>query len=99
VTPTTEGGKATPEPPIDLLNDEPEPTASEFVDFTYYGEFIPAGLERLPRDAEKPRFWTLTHDIVCTLGHKKTEAAYDEYLHIGYYAFLDRCGPSRQRGK
>jgi hypothetical protein len=42
-TPTTEGCKAALEPPIDMLDDEPEPTASEFVDFTYYGEVIPAG--------------------------------------------------------
>jgi DNA segregation ATPase FtsK/SpoIIIE-like protein len=54
-TRATEGGKAAPEPPIDLLDDEPEPTAPEFVDFTYYSEVIPAGLERLPRDVEEPR--------------------------------------------
>jgi hypothetical protein len=52
-TSATEGGKAAPEPPIDLLDDEPEPTASEFVDLTYYGEVIPAGLERPPRDVER----------------------------------------------
>jgi hypothetical protein len=38
-----------------LLDDETEPTASEFVDFAYYGEVIPAGLERPPRDVEEPR--------------------------------------------
>jgi DNA segregation ATPase FtsK/SpoIIIE-like protein len=44
-TPATEGGnKAAPKPPIDLLDDEPEPTASEFVDFTYTTakSFLPA---------------------------------------------------------
>jgi hypothetical protein len=51
----TEGGKAAHVPPIDMLDDEPEPTASEFVNFTYYGEVIPAGLERPPRDVEEPR--------------------------------------------
>jgi hypothetical protein len=54
-TPATEGGTAAPEPPIDLFDDETEPTASEFVDFTYYGGVIPAGLERPPRDVEEPR--------------------------------------------
>jgi hypothetical protein len=38
-----------------MLDDEPEPSASEFVDFAYYGEVIPAGLERPPRDVEEPR--------------------------------------------
>jgi hypothetical protein len=51
----TEVGKAAPEPPIDLLHDDPEPSASEFVDFAYCGEDIPAGLERPPRDVEEPR--------------------------------------------
>jgi hypothetical protein len=72
-----------------LLDDEPEPTASEFVDFTYYGEVILAGLERPPRDVEEPRLWTLTDDTARALKDKKTQAAYDEYLRIGYYAFLD----------
>jgi hypothetical protein len=53
-TPATEGGKAGPEPPIDLLDDETEPSASDFVDFAYYGEVIPAGLERPTRDVEEP---------------------------------------------
>jgi hypothetical protein len=74
-----------------MLDDEPEPTASEFVDFTYYGEVIPAGLERPPRDVEEPRLWTLAHDTARALSEKKTQAAYDEYLHIGYYAFFDNC--------
>jgi hypothetical protein len=37
-----------------MLDDEPEPTASEFVDFIYYGDVIPTGLERPPRDIEDP---------------------------------------------
>jgi hypothetical protein len=85
----TEGGKAAPEPPIDLLDDETEPIASEFVEFTYYGEVIPAGLERPPRDVEEPRLWTLTYDTARALSDKRTQAAYDEYLHIGCYTFFD----------
>jgi hypothetical protein len=83
---STEGGKAAPEPPIDMLDDEPEPTASEIVDFTYYGEVIPAGL-----DVEEPRLSTLTDDTARTLSDKRTQAAYDEYLHIGCYAVFDSC--------
>jgi hypothetical protein len=66
-TPTTEGGKAALEPPIDMLDDEPEPTASEFVDFAYYGEVTLVGLERPPRDVEEPRLWTLRDDTARTL--------------------------------
>jgi hypothetical protein len=90
-TPATEGGKAAPEPPIDLLDDEPEPSASEFVEFAYYGEVIPAGLECPPRDVEEPRLWTLTNDTARALSDKRTQSAYDEYLHIGCYAFFDSC--------
>jgi hypothetical protein len=75
-----------------LDDDEPEPTVvSEFVDFAYYGEVIPAGLERPPRDVQEPRLWTLTDDTARALSDKKTQAAYDEYLHIGCYAFFDKC--------
>jgi hypothetical protein len=91
VTPATEGGKAALEPPIDLLDDETEPTASDFLDFTYYGEVIPAGLERSPRDVEEPRLLTLTDDTARALADKRTQSAYDEYLHIGCYAFFDSC--------
>jgi hypothetical protein len=90
-TPATEGGKAALEPPIDLLDDEPEPSASELVDFAYYGEVIPAGVERLPRDVEEPRLWTLRDDTARALSDKRTQSAYDEYLHIGCYAFFDSC--------
>jgi hypothetical protein len=54
-TPTTEGDKEAHEPPIDMLDDEPEPTASEFNDFAHYGEVILAGLEHPPRYVEEPR--------------------------------------------
>jgi hypothetical protein len=80
---------AAPEPPIDMLDDEPEATASEFVDFAYYGEVIPSGLERPPCDVKEPRLWTLTDDTARTLSDKRTQSAYDEYLHIGCYAFFD----------
>jgi hypothetical protein len=87
----TEGDKEAPEPPIDLLDDEPDPSASEFVDFSYYGEVTPAGLERPPHDVDEPRMWTLTDDTARALSDKRTHAAYDEYLHIGCYAFFGCC--------
>jgi hypothetical protein len=90
-TPATEGGKAAPEPPIDMLDDGPEPTASEFVDFTYYGGVISAGLERPPRGVDEPPLCTFTDDTARALADKRTQAAYDEYLHIGCYAFFDSC--------
>jgi hypothetical protein len=74
-----------------MLDDEIEPSASEFVDFAYYGEVIPAGLERPPRDVEEPRRWTLTDDTARAISDKRTQAAYDEYLHICCYAFFDSC--------
>jgi hypothetical protein len=80
-----------PEPPINLLDDEFEPTASEFVDFTYYGEVTLAGLERPPLDVEEPLLWTLTYDTARALSDKRIHSAYDEYLHIGCYAFFDSC--------
>jgi hypothetical protein len=72
-TPATKGGKEAPEPPIDLLDDVPEPSASDFVDFAYYGEVIPASLERPPRDVEEPRLWTLTDDTARALRDKRTQ--------------------------
>jgi hypothetical protein len=74
-----------------MLDDELEPFASEFVDSTYYGEVIPAGLERPPRDVDEPRLWTLADDTARALSDKRTQSAYDEYLHIGCYAFFDCC--------
>jgi hypothetical protein len=74
-----------------MLDDELDPTASEFVDFAYYGEVIPAGLERPPRDVDEPRLWTLIDDTARALNDKRTQGAYDEYLHIGCYAFFDCC--------
>jgi hypothetical protein len=35
--------------------------------------------------------WTLTNDTTRALANKRTQAAYDEYLHIGCYAFFDGC--------
>jgi hypothetical protein len=87
----TEGGKAALEPPIDQLDDEPDPSASNFVDFAYYSEVIPAGLERPPRDIEEPRLWTLADDTAGAQSDKRTQSAYDKYLHIGCNTYFDSC--------
>jgi hypothetical protein len=87
-----EGGKAAPEHPIDLQNDDPELHEPEFVDFAAYGKISPAGLEQPPRDIDEPRLWTLTDDTARRfLNDRKSQAGYDEYLHIGCYAFFDSC--------
>jgi hypothetical protein len=74
-----------------MLDDEPEPTAPHFVDFTYYGEIILAGLKRPPRDVEEPRLTTLRDDTARALNDQNTHAAYKEYLHIGCNAFFESC--------
>jgi hypothetical protein len=35
--------------------------------------------------------WTQTDDTARALSDKRTQAAYDEYLHVGCYAFFDSC--------
>jgi hypothetical protein len=48
MTIATEDGKVAQEPPIDLLNDDPELHEPEVVDFSTYGKVIPSSLERPP---------------------------------------------------
>jgi hypothetical protein len=43
------------------------------------------------RDVDEPCIWTLADDTARFLDEKKSEAGYDEYLHIGCYAFFDSC--------
>jgi hypothetical protein len=49
-----EGGKAAQEPPIDMLSDDSELLELEFVDFSAYRKVILAGIERPPRNIDKP---------------------------------------------
>jgi hypothetical protein len=81
-TTTTEGDKEALKPPIDVLHDHPGSPEPELVDFTYYNIVIHAGLERPPRDIEEPRLLTMTNDTARALSETKTQASYDEYLHI-----------------
>jgi hypothetical protein len=90
-TTTIEGGKTAQEPHVDLLIDGPELLQRESVDLAAYGKVIPVGLERLPRDIDEPRLWTLTDDTARFLNDTKSQARCDEYLHIGCNAFFDSC--------
>jgi hypothetical protein len=74
-----------------MLNDDPELLETEFVDFSAYEKVILAGLERPPRDIDEPRMWTLTDDTARFLTDRRSQAGYNEYLHIGCYAFFDSC--------
>jgi hypothetical protein len=40
---------------------------------------------------DEPRLWTLTDDTARFLNDRKSQAGYDEYLHIGCYEFFDNC--------
>jgi hypothetical protein len=74
-----------------MLNDDPELPEPEFVDFAAYGKVIPIGLERPSRDIDEPCLWTLTDDTARFLNDKRSQAAYDEYLHIGCNVDFDSC--------
>eukprot|EP00873_Tetraselmis_striata_P003432 jgi/Tetstr1/423696/TSEL_014330.t1 len=95
--PASEGGEqGAPEPlPVEL--DEPD-NELEYVDFAYYGRVIPPGLEQPPRDYDEPRLWTLTDDTARGLAEKRRHAAYDEYLHLGCYAFFSSCANEAMHG-
>jgi hypothetical protein len=74
-----------------LLNDDSELFEAEFVHFSSYGKVIPACLERPPRDIDEPHLRTMTDDTARFLNDMISQAGYDEYLHIGSYAFFDSC--------
>jgi hypothetical protein len=74
-----------------MLDDEPEPNESKFVDFANYVKVIHAYLECPLRDVDEPRLWIVTGDTARALNEKKTQSVYDEYLYSGCYAFFDSC--------
>eukprot|EP00873_Tetraselmis_striata_P009937 jgi/Tetstr1/430201/TSEL_020032.t1 len=42
--------------------------------------------------------WTLTDDTARALAEKRSQAAYDEYLHLDCYAFFSSCANEAMRG-
>eukprot|EP00873_Tetraselmis_striata_P009155 jgi/Tetstr1/429419/TSEL_019329.t1 len=95
-TPAPEGGEQGAREPLPAELDAPD-NELEYVDFAYYGRVIPPGLERPPRDVDEPRLWTLTDDTARALADKRSQAAYDEYLHLGCYAFFSSCANEAMR--
>jgi hypothetical protein len=81
-----------------LLDDFPNPPEDEFVDFAAYGEIIPIGPSRPPRDVFELRLWTLKDDTARHL-NGRSPAAYDGYLHIGCNAFFYQHGGERGYGR
>eukprot|EP00873_Tetraselmis_striata_P046066 jgi/Tetstr1/466330/TSEL_010861.t1 len=51
-----------------------------------------------PRDVDEPRLWTQTDDTARALAEKRSQAAYDEYLHLNCYAFFSSCANEAMRG-
>eukprot|EP00873_Tetraselmis_striata_P038373 jgi/Tetstr1/458637/TSEL_004341.t1 len=96
-TPAPEGGEQGAREPLPAKLDAPD-NELEYVEFAYYGRVIPPGVERPPRDVDEPRLWTLTDDTARALAEKRSRAAYDEYLHLGCYAFLSSCANEAMRG-
>eukprot|EP00873_Tetraselmis_striata_P043203 jgi/Tetstr1/463467/TSEL_008359.t1 len=96
-TPAPEGGEQGAREPLPAELDAPDDEL-EYVGFAYYGRVIPPGLERPPRDVDEPRLWTLTDDTARALAEKRSQAAYDEYLHLGCYAFFSSCANEAIRG-
>eukprot|EP00873_Tetraselmis_striata_P006912 jgi/Tetstr1/427176/TSEL_017364.t1 len=95
-TPAPEGGEQGAREPLPAELDAPD-NELEYVDFACYGRVIPPGLERPPRDVDEPRLWTLTDDTARALADKRSQAAYDEYLHLGCYAFFSSCANEAMR--
>jgi hypothetical protein len=54
-------------PPIELLNDDTEPTAHEFVDFTPRSKVSPTGTERSLRTIHEQSFETPMEDAAWAL--------------------------------
>jgi hypothetical protein len=95
----TEGGKAAQEPPIDMLNDGPDPHEPEFVDFATYKKNHPCRPGTPPCDIDEPRLLTQPDDTARFLNDRKSQAGYDEYLHIRCYAFFFTLGANAAIGE
>eukprot|EP00873_Tetraselmis_striata_P019213 jgi/Tetstr1/439477/TSEL_027909.t1 len=59
--PAPEGGEQGAQEPLPAELDALD-TELEYVDYAYFGQVPPSGLEPPPRDGDEPRLWTLTDD-------------------------------------
>eukprot|EP00873_Tetraselmis_striata_P024612 jgi/Tetstr1/444876/TSEL_032718.t1 len=92
--PAPEGGEQGAQEPLPAELDALD-TELEYVDFAYFGQIRPSGLEPPPRDGDEPRLWIPTDDTAARgLAEQRGLTAYDKYLDIGCYAFAQACGQS-----
>eukprot|EP00873_Tetraselmis_striata_P045754 jgi/Tetstr1/466018/TSEL_010609.t1 len=90
--PAPEGGEQGAQEPLPAELDALD-TELEYVDFAYFGQVPPSGLEPPPRDGDEPRLWILTDDTAARgLAEQRGLTAYDKYLYLGCYA--KACGQS-----
>eukprot|EP00873_Tetraselmis_striata_P002022 jgi/Tetstr1/422286/TSEL_013130.t1 len=91
--PAPEGGEQGAQEPLPAELDALD-TELEYVDFAYFGQVPPSGLEPLPpRDGDEPRLWILTDDTAARgLAEQRGLTAYDKYPYLRCYA--KACGQS-----
>eukprot|EP00873_Tetraselmis_striata_P008399 jgi/Tetstr1/428663/TSEL_018651.t1 len=90
--PAPEGGEQGAQEPLPAELDALD-TELEYVDFAYFGQVPPSGLEPPPRDGDEPRLWILTDDTaVRGLAEQRGLTAYDKYMYLRCYA--KACGQS-----
>eukprot|EP00873_Tetraselmis_striata_P013949 jgi/Tetstr1/434213/TSEL_023324.t1 len=76
--PTPEGGEQGAQEPLPAELDALD-TELEYVDFAYFGQVPPSGLEPPPRDGDEPRLWILTDDTAAHgLAEQRGLTAYDK---------------------
>eukprot|EP00873_Tetraselmis_striata_P025878 jgi/Tetstr1/446142/TSEL_033740.t1 len=77
--PAPEGGEQGAQEPLPVELDALD-TELEYVDFAYFGQVPPSGLEPPPRDGDEPRLWILTDDTATRgLAEQRGLTAYDKY--------------------
>eukprot|EP00873_Tetraselmis_striata_P021879 jgi/Tetstr1/442143/TSEL_030296.t1 len=75
--PAPEGGEQGAQEPLPAELDALD-TELEYVDFAYFGQVPPSGLEPPPRDGDEPRLWILTDDTAARgLAEQRGLTAYD----------------------
>eukprot|EP00873_Tetraselmis_striata_P016379 jgi/Tetstr1/436643/TSEL_025439.t1 len=76
--PAPEGGEQGAQEPLPAELDALD-TELEYVDFAYFGQVPPSGLEPPPRDGDEPRLWILTDDTAAHgLAEQRGLTAYDK---------------------